>query len=535
MATADKEVDVLVVGAGLGGLSTTMFLARLGVPVLMAEKHPTTSIHPRAIGQNPRTMELLRLGGIAEQVQDATDHRGAKGHFTTRVAETVRGEVLGTFDEGFDNLVATTAPCSPMAWALAWQDQLEPLMLDRARRDGAQIRFAAALVSYEQDADGVSAVLRDRESGAETTVRARYLVAADGDRSPIREGLGIARRGHGSLSHVVGMIFEADLSGVLTSDASGLYYLRNPAFSGIFIGSDRPERHTFLVEYDPERGESAEDFTPDRCLELIRTGLDAPDLEPKVLDVQRWEMAARIAERWRAGRVFLVGDSAKVVPPTGGLGGNTAIGDGYDLAWKLSAVLSGQAGPGLLDSYEPERGLVARLVMDESMSLYASRLAPHLQDRMAEPVGYAEVILGFRYRSDAVIVDDDDPARVESPARPTGRPGFRMPHVWVLRAGERISTVDLFGSGWLLMTGADGAGWTGWARSANRELGVPVEVHGPATGLEDPDGELAERFGIGTGGASLVRPDGIVAWRTATRPDDPAAALRDALTRVLSR
>lgn len=187
MATADKEVDVLVVGAGLGGLSTTMFLARLGVPVLMAEKHPTTSIHPRAIGQNPRTMELLRLGGIAEQVQDATDHRGAKGHFTTRVAEAVRGEVLGTFEEGFDDLVATTAPCSPMAWALAWQDQLEPLMLDRARRDGAQIWFAAALVSYEQDADGVSAVLRDRESGAQTTVRARYLVAADGDRSPIRK------------------------------------------------------------------------------------------------------------------------------------------------------------------------------------------------------------------------------------------------------------------------------------------------------------------------------------------------------------
>ncbi|UQA97350.1 aklavinone 12-hydroxylase RdmE [Streptomyces halobius] len=534
MAAADREVDVLVVGAGLGGLATTMFLARLGVRVLMAEKHPTTSIHPRAIGQNPRTMELLRLAGIAEGVQQVTDHRGAKGHFTTRVAETVRGEVLGTFEEGFDHLVATTAPCSPMPWALAWQDQLEPLMRARSLQDGALIRFGTALVSYEQDAHGVTAVLRDRRSDAETTVRARYLVAADGDRSPVREGLGIARHGHGSLSHVVGTIFDADLSKVLPPDASGLYYLRNPHFSGIFIGSDRPERHTFLVEYDPERGESADDFTPDRCVELIRIGLDAPDLEPHVLDIQRWEMAARIAERWRAGRVFLVGDSAKVVPPTGGLGGNTAIGDGYDLAWKLSAVLTGQAGPGLLDSYEPERRLVAQLVMDESMHLYASRLAPHLQNRMAEPVGYAEVILGFRYRSDAVVIDDDT-SRVESPARPTGRPGFRMPHVWVRRAGERISTVDLFGSGWLLMTGEDGAGWTEWALSASNELGVPIEVHGLATDLRDPDGELAERFGIGTRGASLIRPDGVVAWRTATRPDDPAATLRDVLAQVLSR
>ncbi|MFD9967439.1 aklavinone 12-hydroxylase RdmE [Streptomyces sp. NPDC059017] len=535
MATADAEVDVLVVGAGLGGLSTTMFLARLGVRVLMAEKHPTTSIHPRAIGQNPRTMELLRLGGIAEQVQQVTDHRGAKGHFTTRVAETVRGEVLDTFEEGFDHLVATTAPCSPMPWALAWQDQLEPLMRARAVQDGALIRFGTALVSYEQDAHGVTAVLRDRESDAETTVRASYLVAADGDRSPVREGLGIARHGHGSLAHVVGTIFEADLSEVLPKDASGLYYLRNPHFSGIFIGSDRPERHTFLVEYDPGRGESAEDFTHDRCVELVRIGLDAPDLEPKVLDIQRWEMAARIAERWRAGRVFLVGDSAKVVPPTGGLGGNTAIGDGYDLAWKMSAVLTGQAGPGLLDSYETERGLVARLVMDESMHLYASRLAPHLKDRMAEPAGYAEVILGFRYRSNAVLVDDGDPHRVESPARPSGRPGFRMPHVWVRRAGQRISTVDLFGSGWLLITGEDGAGWTEWALGAGDELGVPVQVHGLATDLSDPGGELAERFGIGTGGASLIRPDGVVAWRTATSPDDPAATLRDVLARVLSR
>ncbi|MGW5852019.1 aklavinone 12-hydroxylase RdmE [Streptomyces sp. NPDC055254] len=535
MTAADREVDVLVVGAGLGGLATTMFLARLGVRVLMAEKHPTTSIHPRAIGQNPRTMELLRTAGIAEQVQHATDHRGAKGHFTTRVAETVRGEVLGTFEEGFDHLVATTAPCSPMPWALAWQDQLEPLMLARAVEDGAQVRFGTELVSYEQDAHGVTALLRDRESGARTTARARYLVAADGDSSPVREGLGIARHGHGSLSHVVGMIFEADLSEVLTSDASGLYYLRNPQFSGIFIGSDRPERHTFLVEYHPERGESADDFTPARCVELIRIGLDAPDLDPKVLDIQRWEMAARIAERWRAGRVFLVGDSAKVIPPTGGLGGNTAVGDGYDLAWKMSSVLTGQAGPGLLDSYEPERRLVAQLVMDESMHLYASRLAPHLKDRTAEPVGYAEAILGFRYRSDAVVIDDDDTARVEDPARPSGRPGFRMPHVWLRREGERISTVDLFGSGWLLMTGAEGAPWTAWARSASQALGVPLAVHGPGIDVSDPDGELAERFGIGRGGASLIRPDGIVAWRTATRPDDPAATLRAVLARVLSR
>ncbi|WP_199493543.1 aklavinone 12-hydroxylase RdmE, partial [Marinitenerispora sediminis] len=456
---AEVRVDVVVAGGGLAGLSTAMFLARRGIRVLVAEKHPGTSIHPRAAGQNPRTMELLRIGGIAEEVRRVSDIRGSQGVFTIKIAESVRGRVFDTFAESFEDLVAATAQCAPVPWALVAQDRLEPIMLAQARRFGATVRFGTEVVSFEQDGEGVTVRLRERAGGGGTVVRADYLVAADGDRSPIRERLAVPRHGYGTLAHVMGMIFEADLSGVLPPGASGLYYLRHPKFTGAFGVTDRPERHTFWAEYDPARGESPADFTPERWVELIRLGLDAPDLRPRLLEALPWEMAARIAHRWRQGRVFLVGDAAKVNPPTGGLGGNTAIGDGFDLAWKLAAVLHGEAGPGLLDSYERERRLVAELVVDESLYLYAHRLAPHMAGVVPAETGYAQVILGFRYRSDAVIIDDADPARAEDPARASGRPGFRAPHLWVERQGERCSTIDLFGRGWVVLCGPQGGGW----------------------------------------------------------------------------
>ncbi|MGH3939493.1 MAG: aklavinone 12-hydroxylase RdmE [Pseudonocardiaceae bacterium] len=531
----DREVDVLVVGAGLAGLSTAMFLAQRGAGVWLVEKHPTTSVHPKAAGQNPRTMELLHFGGVTDQVLKANDIRGSNGDFTIKVAESVGGKVLATFAENVEEMVAATAPCTPMPWAFVAQDRMEPILLERAREYGAQVSYATELVSFIQDDEGVSARLRELDAGTESTVRARFLVAADGPRSPVRERLGIEQYGHGCLARFIGIIFQADLSSVLPPGSTGWYYLRNAEFTGTFGSTDQPDRHTFFVEYSPNRGESSADFTERRCVELIRRAVNLPDLDPRLLDVQEWEMAARIARRWRDGRVFLAGDAAKITPPTGGMGGNTAIGDGYDLAWKLAAVLSGEAGSGLLDSYEPERRHVADLVVAEALHIYASRMAPHLADQVPQPRGYAEVILGFRYRSGAIAATDEDSAPVEDPLRPSGRPGFRAPHVWLAHEGRRISTVELFGAGWVLITGRDGIGWRDAARKCATELGVSLGVHGLGDGLTDPDDVMPGRYGIGTAGASLVRPDGIVAWRTAAEPDAAATILRTVLSRVLSR
>lgn len=519
-----ERTSVLVAGAGLAGCSTALFLADRGIDVLLVERHPGTSIHPRATGQFPRTMELLRVGGVADKVMAAS--YGLGSGLTIKIAESVRGKVFQTILRGIEDV--DTSLISPAPWGMASQDLVEPILLERAVELGARARFATELVSFQQDGHGVTARLLDVASGRLSTVRANYLIAADGHRSPIREQLGIPRHGKGPLSHAVGVLFDADLSEHIDEDSVALYYLKNPAFTGVFINTSTPDRHLMSFDYRPDRGESVADFTDARVTELIRIGLDDPTLNPDIKAVQAWELAASVADRFADGRVFLVGDAAKVTPPTGGMGGNTAIGDGYDIAWKLADVLTGVAGPGLLDSYQSERGPYAEQVVIRSLHNAKERLLPTLDlSDIPEPLDHLGLSFGFRCRSAAVLADDDDPALTEDPTNPTGRPGFRAPHVSIVVGDTGMSTVDLFGSGWVLLAGD--VEWQGAV------VDLPVRCYRLGADLSEPTGRLAAAYGIGAFGASLIRPDGVVAWRADTLPTDPAGTLTSVLDRVLAR
>ncbi|MCS7481593.1 aklavinone 12-hydroxylase RdmE [Umezawaea endophytica] len=506
----DTHVQVLVVGAGLGGLSATLFLAQQGIDVLTVSKHAGTALHPKATGQTPRTMELLRRAGVEDEVM-----AGSGGPITIKIAESLQGEVFRTI--ATDEDAPDFGALSPAPFGMASQDHVEPVLLDRSRDLGAEVRFHTELVSFTQDGDGVEARLLDVPTGRLTTVRADYLVAADGHRGKIRESLGIERHGHGPLAGHIGIIFEADLSLHTAPGRTTLFYLRNQAFTGAFVSLTTDRRHVLTIEHDSR--ESLADYDEDRCTALIRTATDVPDLTPKILDVTRWEMAAWMADRFSSGRVFLVGDAAKVTPPTGGLGGNTAVQDGYDIAWKLAAVLKGEAGTGLLASYEAERRPYAQAVVDSSYRNYVERFAPHLMDDdVPAPIDYLELGFGFPCRSSAVLPEDDD-AAMEDPFTSTGRPGYRAPHVTVRHNGSETSTVDLFGRGWVLVT----------LDPAWNDCGVDVPV------LTDPSGRLGTRYGIGDRGASLVRPDGVVAWRSPDLVLDPGATVRRVLDSVLDR
>ncbi|MDQ0379345.1 aklavinone 12-hydroxylase RdmE [Amycolatopsis thermophila] len=511
-----ERVDVLVVGAGLGGLSASMFLAIEGVRVLTVERHPGTALHPRASGQTPRTMELYRFAGIDHEVLGVSK-RASQGLRIT-VSSSLQGPVFHRIVEDlgeFDLSPATAAP-----WGMAGQDVVEPILLERARKAGADVRFSTELVSFEQDDDGVTAVVRS--GGEETTVRASYLVAADGGRSRIREALGVPTTGPGAIAHSIGVVFDADLGDHLERDVTDLYYLQNQEFTGALTNTDTPGRYVFAVDLHPERGESRDDFPQERLVRLIRIATDLPGLQPEIRWTGAWEMAARIAERFSVGRVFLVGDAAKVTPPTGGMGGNTAVGDGHDIAWKIAAVVRGDAGPGLLDSYEAERKPIAEMVVGTSLHNAKERMFPDLDLSGApEPVDQVALTLGFRYRSGAVLADDDD--RLENPVEPSGRPGFRAPHLPTATG----STWDFLGHGWVLF---GTAGWREPAEAVRAETGIALAYRERGTDFDDP----GDVFGLGDGGASLVRPDGIVAWR-AGEVADPAGTLWDVLARVLSR
>jgi aklavinone 12-hydroxylase len=520
----ESRVGVLVVGAGLAGLSTAMFLAQRGVDVLIVEKHTTTSVHPRAAGQNPRTMELLRSAGIADEV--VGESHDISGGMIIKVAASVRGEVFQSISAGSEDV--DTSAISEEGWGMATQDRVEPIMLARARELGATARFGVEVDSVEQDADGVTVHLHDRASGQRDIVRADYVIAADGHRSAIREALGIGRHGKDTLSNSIGVVFEADLSDVVDQSAAVVYYLRNPAFAGAFGSVSGRDRYVFNLDYDPSRNDAAE-YTEDKIRELLRIAVDEPELEPKILGISAWEIGAQVADRFRDGRIFLVGDSAKVNPPTGGMGGNTAIGDAFDLAWKLAAVLAGQAGPALLDTYEAERQPVAELVVTRTLHNARERMGPEeqldLSDR-PEPLEPNTIVFGVRYRSAAIVSDssDDD---AEDPLYPSGRPGFRAPYVAV--TGVATSTTRLFGLDWVLIAGPDGAAWL--------DAADQVAVRGVQVGVQiiDENGAVTAKYGIGTAGASLIRPDGVVAWRTDAASPDPAGTLNEVLTQLLAK
>jgi aklavinone 12-hydroxylase len=333
---------------------------------------------------------------------------------------------------------------------------------------------------------------------------------------------------------MLGVMFDADLTEYIDNDSVALYFIRNDAMSGVFLNSGVPNRHLMGFDYHPDRGDSAAGYTNERVTELIRVGLGDPAVVPDIKVVQAWELAANIADRFADGRIFLVGDAAKVTPPTGGLGGNTAIGDGYDIAWKLADVISGAAGRGLLDSYDAERRPYAEQIVNISLRNFRTRLMPSLDlSDLPERLDLLPLGFGLRCRSTGVIIDDDDPSLAEDPTKPSGRPGFRAPHIDVAVNGATVSTRDLFGNCWVLIAADEE--WLAASRHAANVFGVGLTSYQLGGDLVDPTGTLADAYGIGDTGASLIRPDGVVAWRSAVAGTEPTRVLVGALGRLLDR
>ncbi len=281
------------------------------------------------------------------------------------------------------------------------------------------------------------------------------------------------------------------------------------------------------------------EMSDERCIDFVRDALGSPDLEVELENVQRWNATADWAERFQDGRIFLAGDAAHAMPPTGGFGGNTGVQDGHNLAWKLALVLDGKAGPGLLDTYDAERRPVGEFTAEQAYTRYVLRLAPELGKENLQPIVPEHVVeVGYRYRSAAILSEGgDDGAAYENPMEPSASPGTRAPHVLVERGGTSLSALDLVGPGFVLLCGPEGEGWCRAAGAAGGKLGVAVEAHriGPGGHLADRTGRFAELYETGSGGAVLVRPDGFVAWRAAEAPADAEDVLTAVLEHVLCR
>jgi 2-polyprenyl-6-methoxyphenol hydroxylase-like FAD-dependent oxidoreductase len=508
-----REPSVVIAGAGLGGLSTAVFLGLHGVDTLVVERHPGLSTQPKARGQMPATMEALAAAGLAGRF--AAANPPGRHEMKIVIAESVTGKTLHSFSEAMPDF----SRFSPQSDGLVSQQRAERILADRAVELGVTILFDTELESFEQDRDSVTVWLRDRATGESAVTSAPYLVAADGHKGTIRAdaGIGVHGRQRAAAASAMFASFDADLRPALDGAAVGLWHIQNAALP---YGNA-----TVFTTDDPGRlviggGFGAADASPDRLVEHIRTAAGIPGLEVRNFDVA-WTSSetwiTRVADSFRAGRVLLVGDAAHLMPPTGGQGGNAAVLDGWHLAWKLAAVLAGQAADRLLDSHDAERRPYADQLAEQQYANYVRRIDPGLADEsVAEIIDPARGLFGYVCPSGAFLPAPGpaDGGPFEDPAHPTARPGARAPHA-VLADGT--STRDRFGGGFVLFTGGRDGDW---------ELAAAGLL--PEVSLCRLDGAARALYQLPAGGAALVRPDGIIAWRS----DDPralAAALHDVL------
>lgn len=477
------EVPVLIAGAGPAGLAAAATLALHGVPSLVVERRSGPSTHPRATTVSTRTMELVRALGAED---DVTPHAVDVDWLLLRVPTMARAAEGVAVEVGLPTR-AQAALISPSAPACVAQDRLEWALVGTLRRRGVgDVWFGAEMTRFTVCADGVRATVRT--AGGTREVRAHHLVAADGARSAVREALGIPMHGSDDVLGAVTALVRAPLWDVVGDRRFGIYAALEPGAEGTFLPWAPGDRWGFGVLADVAGGAPPLP-SADEMLVRLRRSAGVPDLPVEVERMGWFTSAARVAERFREGPVFLTGDAAHRVTPRGGTGMNTAFHDGHDLGWRLAWVHSGWASPALLDGYEAERRPVAE----------------HNVARSADPDGSAR--------------PSGEELRVDL--------GGRFPHHWIDggAGGARRSTLDLAGRGLTVVTGPDDAGWR---RAADAiDAAVPVAV-------EALDAFTARALGIRPGGATLIRPDA-VPLATWSSPEGAATHLAGAVAAATSR
>lgn len=584
-------VPVLIVGGGGAGLTASMLLSQLGVESLLVSSLPTTSVLPKAHVLNQRAMEILGDVGVADEIYrrgTPPEHMRHTAYYAGFAGpDPAYGRQLGRLEcwgaGGLDRDWASASPCRQTNLP---QIRLEPILKRGAEAAASpdRVRFNHEVTTIAQDADGVTATVRDKTNDAEYEVRAQYVLACDGGRTVGRQ-IGIELEGVRDVMRIVSVYFSADLSRWARDPDVLIRWIwlphRGQMATMVPMGPDHwgpsSEEWVFHLNYESADTRALDDA---QVIADMKDALGLPELDAKVHVVSRWAFEGILADRFQNGRIFVVGDAAHRHPPTGGLGLTSAIHDAHNLCWKVAAVLAGHAGPELLATYEAERrladgrnvqrslengmnhmtiaqGLGFAPTNDTATNLAALKRAlgdgpedvPHRRHALAlmatQSMEFREqnVEFGQRFTSTAVVPDGSpEPAALDDVRlyQPSTRPGSPLPHAELDDAdGNRHALLRLVRPGeFLLIAGEDGAEWCDAARATAAKLGVPlraIRVGHLEGDYRDPRCTWLRQREIGRRGAVLVRPDRYVAWRSLDGVAEPTAVLEAALTHVLGR
>ena len=582
----DIKTDVLIVGTGPAGSSTAALLSSYGIDNVLINNYSWLAGTPRAHITNQRTMEVLRDLGKeveAEAYLHATEQDlMGENIFCTSLA----GEELGRMKSWgkHPNSRAEHLLSSPSFMNDLPQTFMEPLLYKTACSRGTQSRMSTQYLSHVEDEDGVLSTCLDKLSNKEIKIRSKYLVGADGGNSKVAENIDLPFEGKMGVGGSMNILFKADLSKYVAHRPSVLYWVLQPGadIGGIGMGLVRMIRpwNEWLIVWGYDINQPAPKVDKDFATKVARDLVGDPELEIDLLSVSTWTVNNMYAKKMSKGRVFCAGDATHRHPPSNGLGSNTSIQDGFNLAWKLAYVIKDKAGAELLDTYSIERSPIAKQIVTRANQSIAEfgpifealgltdtqdpvKMKKNMDERkqnspkaekqrqaLREAIAFKKyefdahgVEMNHRYKSNSVLTEGDKEPEFKKDKElfyePTTYPGARIPHAWVYdKTGVKHSLLDLCGKGnFSIFTGIGGEEWLKAAKNIETQLGIKIQCNiiGPDQDFEDHAGEWSSIREISDSGLILVRPDQHICWRSKEMISNSSEKLMDVMKKILHK